>query len=55
MISFDMDMEDEWEKSDNGSFAIQRTGTKVYKKFRPVIYSNESIDDLKKRVEELVK
>jgi hypothetical protein len=55
MISFDMDMEDEWEKSDNESFAIQRTGTKVYKKFRPVIYSNESIDDLKKRVEELIK
>ena len=55
MISFDMDMEDEWEKSDNESFAIQRTGNKVYKKFRPVIYSNESIDDLKKRVEELVK
>ena len=55
MISFDMDVEDEWKTSDNESFAIQRTGNKVYKKFRPVIYSNEFIDDLKKRVEEIVK
>lgn len=54
MVSFDMDMDDEWEKIDNESFAILRTGTRVYKKFRPVIYSNESIDDLKKRLEELV-
>lgn len=52
MFSFDMDMEDEWEKSDNESFAILRTGAKVYKKFRPVVYAMETIHDLKKRMED---